>query len=310
MTPSPEPSVQGDLARLTTRVNGFLDYLSGECGLADNTVWAYRNDLTAFVLHLHETGRTDLDAATPDTIIQHLLALKERGLAINSVARALVALRMFFRFLTSEGRLEKDPTGPLHGPRLTRYLPEVMTEPEVTALLAAPDPATIKGIRDRAILQLLYASGARAAEVAGITLDGIHPDLGYVRLLGKGSKERIVPVSDSAIEALQEYIDTARPVLLKGKESKRVFVGLRGGKVTRQVLWRLVKRYALKAGIPRRISPHTLRHSFATHLLEHGADLRAIQEMLGHASILTTERYTHVDRSRLKAIHHEFHPRA
>jgi len=310
MTPSPDPPPTSHIDRLIRRVNEFLDYLSAECGLADNTVRAYRNDLTAFVLHLHDTGRTDLETVSPEAVIQHLLALKERGLAINTVARALVALRMFFRFLTSEGRLEKDPTGTLHGPRLTRYLPEIMTEPEVTALLAAPDPTTIKGIRDRAILQLLYASGARAAEVAGLTLDAIHPDLGYVRLLGKGSKERIVPISDSAIEALQEYIHTARPVFLKGKESNRVFIGLRGGNVTRQTLWRLVRQYALKAGIPRRISPHTLRHSFATHLLEHGADLRAIQEMLGHASILTTERYTHVDRSRLKAVHHKFHPRA
>jgi len=310
MTPSPDPPPTSHIDRLIRRVNEFLDYLSAECGLADNTVRAYRNDLTAFVLHLHDTGRTDLETVSPEAVIQHLLALKERGLAINTVARALVALRMFFRFLTSEGRLEKDPTGTIHGPRLTRYLPEIMTEPEVTALLAAPDPTTIKGIRDRAILQLLYASGARAAEVAGLTLDAIHPDLGYVRLLGKGSKERIVPISDSAIEALQEYIHTARPVFLKGKESNRVFIGFRGGNVTRQTLWRLVRQYALKAGIPRRISPHTLRHSFATHLLEHGADLRAIQEMLGHASILTTERYTHVDRSRLKAVHHKFHPRA
>lgn len=310
MTNTSEPESAQALDVLTRRVNEFLDYLIAECGLAPNTISAYRNDLTAFVLHLHDTAHTDLNAVTPDAILQHLLTLRERGLAINSCARALVAIRMFFRFLSIEGHLAKDPTTFIEGPRLTSYLPEVMTESEVTALLAAPDPATLKGLRDHAILHLLYATGARVSEVADLTLDALHLDLGCVRLLGKGSKERLVPISDSAGNYLRKYIETARPVLLKGAQSKRVFIGLRGGKVTRYVIWRLVKHYAHSAGIVRDISPHTLRHSFATHLLQHGADLRAVQEMLGHASILTTENYTHVDHTRLKAIHNEYHPRA
>ena len=305
-----ESAAKGSVEMLTRRVNEFLDYLFAECGLAANTISSYRSDLTAFVLYLHEGGEAALEAVTADTVLQHMLVLREQGLAINSVARALVAVRMFFRFLTAEGYLAQDPTVFIEGPRLTRYLPEVMTEGEVTALLAAPDAKTLAGLRDCALLHLLYATGARVSEVAKMTLAALHLDLGYVRLLGKGSKERLVPVSDSVGALLREYVETARPALLRGAESRRVFVGVRGGEVTRQAVWRLVKRYALQAGVSRVISPHTLRHSFATHLLEHGADLRAVQEMLGHASILTTERYTHVDRARLKATHRAFHPRA
>jgi integrase/recombinase XerD len=186
-----------------------------------------------------------------------------------------------------------------------------MTERQVTALLNAPDASTPKGLRDRAILELLYATGARVSEVAGMELDALHLDLGYVRCFGKGSKERIVPVSDSAADTITQYLSDARPLLPKADKSPYLFPGRDGrGAMARKTIWEIVKKCAVQANLERRISPHTLRHAFATHLLEHGADLRAIQEMLGHASILTTERYTHVDRSRLKSIHRKFHPRA
>ena len=295
-------------------VNQFLDYLVSECGLAANTVAAYRHDLTHFVLFLHETrgGPTYMCASdvTPETVLAFVKHERGRGLAANSVARALAAIKMFFRFLWTEGRVKEDPTSLLDSPKLGQYLPEVMTEGEVTALLDAPDPKTLAGLRDRAILELMYATGARVSEVCGMRLDALHLDLGYVRCFGKGSKERIVPVGDVAAAAVREYIENGRPVGEKGRQSPWLFRGRGTAPISRLSVWKIVRKYALRAGIGRRISPHTLRHSFATHLLEHGADLRAVQEMLGHSNIATTQIYTHVDRSRLKAIHRQFHPRA
>ena len=305
---------------LTEPVDQFLDYLVSECGLSQNTIQAYRHDLTAFVLHLHEHGCWSFRTVSADTVLAHMVRLKAQGLQANSAARALVTIRMLFRFLWTEGMIPENSTSLLESPKLARHLPEVMTEREVTALLAAPpdpealegpDTSRIRGVRDRAILELLYATGARVSEVSRMKLDSLHLDLGYVRCLGKGSKERIVPIGERAAAAIREYLADARPVLLRGRNIEWLFPG--GGKsapLTRKAIWQMLKKTALKAGIGRRISPHTLRHSFATHLLEHGADLRAVQEMLGHADIATTQLYTHVDRSRLKAIHRKFHPRA
>ena len=289
--------------------NRFLDYLASECGLAANTIVSYRHDLTTFALYLHDTGRTNLSFVTPDVILDHMANLRECGIGANSIARALVAIKMFFRFLWSEGIAPHEITSLMESPRLVRHLPEVMIEAEVEALLAQPDTKTPSGLRDKALLELLYATGARASEVVGLTLDSLHFDLGYVRCFGKGSKERIVPVAESAISAVNEYMESARPLLLRRRPSDHLFPGRSGGPITRQTVWRVVKKQARAAGIGRRVSPHTLRHSFATHMLQHGADLRAIQEMLGHADISTTQIYTHVDHSRLKAIHKKFHPR-
>ncbi len=263
------------------------------------------------MLYLHENRCAGFQSVTADTVLAHMVRLKEKGLHANSVARALVTIRMLFRFLWAEGKIPENATSLLESPKLAKHLPEVMTEREVTALLAAPDVSRTRGLRDRAILELLYATGARVSEVSRMTLDSLHLELGYVRCLGKGSKERIVPVGEQAAAAIGEYLASARPVLLRGRE-RRVAVPRRGASapLTRKAIWQILKKTALKAGIGRRISPHTLRHSFATHLLEHGADLRAIQEMLGHADIATTQLYTHMDRSRLKAIHRKFHPRA
>ena len=299
--------------RLTEPVNAYLDYLAAECGLAANTISAYRQDLTQFVLYLADSGQMDLASVKPDTILEYMIARKKEGpnrLGINSIARALVAIKTFFRFLWAEGRIPEEITSLMDSPKMVRHLPEVMTEREVSDLLAAPDTSTPMGLRDRAMLELLYATGARVSEVTNLTMDALHFDLGYVRCFGKGSKERIVPVGESAVQAVNEYIEQARAHFLKAQASNYLFPSRGGGPLTRKSAWERVKKCALLAGVARRISPHTLRHSFATHMLEHGADLRAIQEMLGHASITTTQLYTHVDRSRLKAVHHKFHPRA
>jgi integrase/recombinase XerD len=299
---------------MCAQANDFLDYLAGECGLAANTVAAYRRDLTGFIVYVCERGIPALKDVTGETILDHLIARKEEGLAVNSIARALVAIKMLYRFLCAEGRLADDPTSTLDGPRLTQYLPVILTEEETTRLIHAPDAATPRGFRDHVMLQLMYATGARVSEVANMRMKDLHLDLGFVSYFGKGGKERIVPLSDTTIDAMWEYLTACRPVLLKGRESDCVFPSPRPGRkdrpLSRDAIWALVKKYALRADIAKAVSPHTLRHSFATHLLEHGADLRAIQEMLGHASILTTERYTHVDRARLKAQHQRFHPRA
>jgi integrase/recombinase XerD len=305
-----EHCARSEAGALTGQVNQFLDYLASECGLSQNTLQAYRHDLTAFVLYLHENRCTSFQSVTADTVLAHMVRLKGKGLHINSVARALVTIRMLFRFLWAEGKIPENATSLLESPKLAKHLPEVMTEREITALLAAPEAGRISGLRDRAILELLYATGARVSEVSRMPLDALHLDLGYVRCLGKGSKERIVPVGDQAAAAIREYLASARPVLLRGRTVEWLFPGARSAPLTRKAIWQILKKTALKAGIGRRISPHTLRHSFATHLLEHGADLRAVQEMLGHADIATTQLYTHVDRSRLKAIHRKFHPRA
>ena len=290
-------------------VNQFLDYLVSECGLAKNTVESYRLDLTQFVLYLYEREIDSLEKITPDTILLFMVRERDRGRHVNSVARSLVAVRMLFRFLWAEGIVKENVTSAVDSPKLAKYLPEVMTEAEVQALLSAPEGDKPRAVRDRAILELLYATGARVSEVCTMKLDALHLDLGYVRCFGKGSKERIVPVGKGAAQAIEAYLATARPALLAGRESPYLFPAKRGH-LGRESVWALVRHYCLKAGIARRVSPHTLRHSFATHLLEHGADLRAVQEMLGHANIATTQIYTHVDRSRLKAVHRQFHPRA
>ena len=295
---------------LLARVTEFLDHLVAECGLAANTIAAYRSDLTAFVLYLYERREATVRAVTVETVVDHMGSLRARGLGANSIARALAAIKMFLRFLWAEGHIPRDVAARLEAPRLVKKLPEVLTEGEVARLLDSPDPTTPTGLRDRALLEILYATGARASEVVGLSMDGLLMDLGYLRCVGKGSKERIVPMGLSAIAALREYLEKSRPLILKGATSPYVFPGRsEKGTLSRKALWAVVKKHALAAGISRRLSPHTLRHSFATHLLAHGADLRAIQEMLGHADIATTQVYTHVDRKRLKSVLKRFHPR-
>ena len=291
-------------------VDAFLDYLTVECGLSVNTLQAYQRDLERFGAYVHPGGGGDWDRIQPEQVIDFLMAEKARGQAIASVSRALVAIRMFFRFASAEGLVPRDVTEHLESPRLWQNLPEVLDRRAVDRLLATPSADRDRWpLRDKAVLEMLYATGSRASEVADLTLQSINREVGYVRVVGKGRKERIVPVGRKALEALDAYLAGERPQLDR-RQDPHLFLTHSGRRLGRETLWRIVKKYIARAGASPRASPHTLRHSFATHLLEGGADLRVVQEMLGHVDIGTTQVYTHVDPSRLKAIHRKYHPRA
>ncbi len=287
----------------------FIAYLDIERGLSPNTTGSYRTDLEKFSRFLNRKGRRGFEEVARDDVIDFLMAEKDRGLTPRSLSRALVSIRMLFRFLTLEGYLRRDVTEVVESPRLWKILPQVLSIAEVDSLLRQPDISTPLGIRDRAILELLYASGLRASELIGLRVEDINLQSGFVRAWGKGSRERIVPLGSKAARALDEYLRNVRPLLLKGAGSPYLFLSRRGKPFTRQWLWCLLKKYMLGAGIKKQASPHTLRHSFATHLLSQGADLRVVQEMLGHSNISTTQIYTHVDREHLKEVHRRFHPR-
>ncbi|MEJ2672528.1 MAG: site-specific tyrosine recombinase XerD, partial [Deltaproteobacteria bacterium] len=271
-------------------------------------VAAYAQDLQDFWLYLEGRGRTEWGAVDLADLQGYFAGLEARGLSARSRARKLSALRQFFRFLQREEQVSANPVELLDSPRLPQRLPRVLGEAEVEALLNAPDPATPGGLRDQALLEVLYATGLRVSELVGLTLKQLDLRRGVVRPLGKGSKERVVPMVPLAVEKLQTYLKEGRPQLLRGRESPYVFVNRRGGRLSRQGFWKLLKQYALKAGI-RTLSPHTLRHSFATHLLSRGANLRVLQMLLGHADLATTQIYTHLDALRLKQVHKKSHPR-
>ena len=293
-------------------IEAFLDYLTVECGLSVNTLQAYQRDLERFAEFVGASRPEDWDRIQPDDVIAFLVSEKAppRNLAIASVSRALVAIRMFFRFMGGEGLIQRDVTEHLESPRLWQNLPEVLDPKAVDRLLAAPSPPLDRWpLRDKAVLELFYATGARVSEVADLTMQSVNREVGYVHAVGKGRKERIVPVGRPALEALDAYLAKERPALDR-REEPYLFLTHSGRRMGRETLWRLVKKYVLRAGLSPRVSPHTLRHSFATHLLAGGADLRAVQEMLGHVDIGTTQVYTHVDQNRLKAIHRKYHPRA
>ena len=286
----------------------FLEHLVVERGLAQNSLDAYRRDLTRYTGHLRD--RTQAVTALDRTVIpRYLLALREAGLNPRSVARHLSAIRQFHRFLVREGLAAEDPTAHLESPRPWRRLPGVLSSEEVERLLAPRPQTTPQAVRDRAMLEVMYASGLRVSELVGLRLSDLDLHVGVVRVLGKGNKERLVPLGDAAIESLRDYLAQGRPRMEKGRASPHLFLGRHGRGLTRQMFWILLGRYVRAAGITKRVTPHTLRHSFATHLLERGADLRIVQLMLGHADIGTTQIYTHVSRARLKAIHAKYHPR-
>jgi len=279
-----------------------------ERGLAQNTLDAYRRDLTRYAAYLR--GRKQAVTALDRTVIpRYLLALREAGLNPRSVARHLSAIRQFHRFLVREGIVTEDPTAHLESPRPWRRLPGVLSRAEVERLLAPRPLQSPQAFRDRAMLEVLYASGLRVSELVGLRLSDLDFNVGVVRVLGKGNKERLVPLGDAAIESLRAYLTQARPLLERRRAVPHLFLGRHGRGLTRQMFWILLGRYVRAAGITKRVTPHTLRHSFATHLLEGGADLRVVQLMLGHADIGTTQIYTHVSRARLKAIHAKYHPR-
>ena len=306
-TASPLPNTT--FGPFSPRFDLFLHLLRLERGLAANTVDSYATDLRSYLAFLAEQGVTELRAVTEALVRAHLAALAHAGLGPSSLARHLSAIKTFHRHLIEDGDLEHDPTREVRPPKQPRLLPEWLSLDEVDALLAAPDLATPRGLRDRAMLELRYACGLRVSEICTLRLGALQPDPGLVRVMGKGAKERLLPVGKSALRHLEAYLSASRAALLGERVSPYLFVGVRKALVGRRGFWRDVRRWAQAAGIRKTVSPHKLRHSFATHLLERGADLRAVQAMLGHASIGTTQIYTHVDRSALKETHRRFHPR-
>ncbi len=287
----------------------FLDYLVLERGLSRNTHEAYASDLASFLSFLQAKKIGTLNSVKRKRILDYLMEEKERGLSANSVSRHLVSIKVFFRYLQQEGLLDKNITETMESPRLWKILPETLTYKEVEQLLHAPSEKTIYGKRDRAMLELMYGTGLRVSELTQLTIDDIHFDVGYIRTMGKGKKERIVPLGEMAQKYLHLYLDEVRPLLTEDPANRVVFLTKRKAGLSRKTVWRHIKEYAIKANIMKNVTPHTLRHSFASHLLANGAQLRIIQEMLGHADIATTEIYTHVDPARLKSIHTQFHPR-
>ena len=290
-------------------IDSFLNYLSVERGLAKNTIVSYQRDLTGYMNFLESSGFNALSKIQRSDITNFMVSQKNRGLSVNSVARALAAIKSFHRFLVRERVLKTDPTSLVDSPRLWKKIPETLSLNEVVALLGQPNVRDKQGMRDKALLETLYATGMRISEVVDLKVSNVNLEVGFARCIGKGNKERVVPLGKKAIEGLRKYLDVSRPKFLGSNESDFVFLSRLGKKISRQSLWKIVKRYAREARIKKPIWPHTLRHSFATHLLERGADLRAVQEMLGHANISTTQIYTHIDKDRLKTIHRKFHPR-
>ncbi len=290
-------------------VEKFLNYLSVERGLAQNTLLSYGSDLRKYIAFLRKSHILTLGKTTKHEIMTYLLELKDKGLAPTTVARSLVSLKVFYRFLTQEGYLASDPTMNLDSPKVWSKLPETLSLREIEALLEKPDLEDPLGLRDRAALELLYATGVRVSELINLKITDVNLEVGYLRCLGKGKKERIIPLGSYAQEALKNYLDKGRERLVRKKDTKELFVNRFGNSLSRQGFWKMLKKYAKRVDFKKRITPHILRHSFATHLLERGADLRSIQEMLGHSDISTTQVYTHVDRERLKEIHRKYHPR-
>lgn len=290
----------------------FCGYLTMERGLSRNSIAAYKCDLQDFIAFLGREGKKDFKEVTRDDIIDFLGEHKENGMEPTSLARRLVAIKVFFRYLYQEKFIPEEITSVMDSPKLWRILPEFMSSREVETLMNvyAVNAKDFLAIRNRAILEVMYACGLRVSEVASLKISSINMEDGVIRVLGKGSKERIVPVGHLALQAIRRYLTKSRPCLLKNPDETTLFLSHRGKVLDRERIWAIIKEAALQAGITKNIHPHTLRHSFASHLLENGADLRVIQEMLGHADIATTQIYTHVDQRQLLAVHRKFHPRS
>lgn len=289
-------------------IERFVDALWMERGLSENTLAAYRNDLAGLATSLAGTGRGLPDARRAD-LLGYLSERVAAGAKPRSTARLLSSMRRYYRYLVREGRLREDPSVRIDTPRIGRPLPDSLSEAEVEALLQAPEVDDPLGLRDRAMLELLYACGLRVSELVGLATDQVNLQQGVVRLTGKGNKERLVPLGEEAIDWLQRYLATGRPALSANAAARQLFITRRGTGMTRQAFWYRLRAYAAKSGINKHLSPHTLRHAFATHLLNHGADLRVVQMLLGHSDLSTTQIYTHVARERLKDLHAQHHPR-
>lgn len=287
----------------------FLNYLRVVRGMAHNTVQSYRYDLTHFAGHL-AAEQVSFEEVSQTTIMDYFSRLREQGHTARTTSRYLAAIRCFYRYLLQEHVILVDPTSNLESPKQEKHLPRVLSVKEVDLLLAQPKSGTIAGLRDRAMLELMYATGMRVSELIGLNTDHLNLDRGFVRCLGKGSKERIIPVGEIAVQCNREYLNRGWVKLRKNTWEKAIYLNLHGKRLTRQGFWKILKEYAKKGGIQKEITPHVLRHSFATHLLENGADLRVVQELLGHADVTTTQIYTHLSQRKLREVYERAHPRA
>jgi integrase/recombinase XerD len=295
---------------LMARYQDYCDHLAVERGVSANTMAAYRLDLARFLGFLRDDrSRREWDAVTSDDLVAYLIALRDRGLQTRTIVRNMVSVRGLFAFLVGEDVLREDPSRKLDLPAFWSTLPDVLTLDQVTLLLDAPPTDSPGGLRDRAMLETLYATGLRVSELAGLPLSAVDPELRFVRCMGKGAKERLVPIGGKALAAIQQYLREGRPSLVRKRSSSHLFVSRLGSRMSRQAVWQMVRKYSRQVGIRAPVHPHMLRHSFATHMLEGGADLRAVQMMLGHTDLSTTQIYTHVTRDRLRDVHRRFHPR-
>ncbi|MBM6787627.1 site-specific tyrosine recombinase XerD [Ligilactobacillus salivarius] len=288
----------------------YLYYLKVERGLSENTIASYGIDLKLFLEYLRENEIPSFKQVNKEVIVNYMQAEKNNNKANSSILRSVSSLRKFFQYLAQEKIIEKDPMLLIDTPKKKQHLPQVLTKEEVEKLLHSPNTGQVLGLRDRAMLELMYATGLRISEIINLKLEDLHLTMGTLQTLGKGHKERIVPVGDEAIKWINRYLEEARPKLLKQKRSNYLFLNFHGNNLTRQGVWKNLKAEVRKAGIQKNITPHTLRHSFATHILENGADLRIVQELLGHADISTTQIYTHLSNKQLADIYNRAHPRA
>jgi integrase/recombinase XerD len=288
----------------------YFNYLLIERGVAQNTLESYGRDLRRFLLFVQKKkGLTDVDEVTPEVIIEYLVQIKNEGLAANSMNRSLAALRGFYKYLLREKIIIETPLANIELAKVWMKLPDTVSKGEMNAILAQPGSQTTAAVRNTAMLELLYATGIRVSELINLTMNSVNWQVGFLIVMGKGSKERIVPIGKIAYDCTRRYVDEARPQLMQKKSTDVLFLNRFGGKFTRQGFWKIVVAYAKKAGLQKKVYPHTFRHSFASHLLEGGADLRTVQVMLGHADISTTQIYTHITRERLREIHQKYHPR-
>ena len=291
-------------------LESFLFYLASVKGLSKNTLESYRRDAQRFISYLDNKRIDDIKTITYKHFLDYLTYLREQGLSARSTARMLVSIKQFFKFLQIERIIDTNPAELIKTPRMRTTIPDYLSLEDIERLLSIPGESSQKEIRDKAMLEVLYATGIRVSELVGLELNSVNFELGYIIVFGKGSKERIVPTGEKARNSLRVYLSDSRPNIIKNRDSIYLFVTRRGEKMTRQGFWKILKNYGIKAGIMKGISPHTIRHSFATHLLQRGADLRSIQLMLGHSDISTTQIYTHIANERLKEIHRKYHPRS